>query len=459
MGEDIRIGEPPAPPPPARSGKLIALAAGLVVVVLLTAWLLGAFRNPSTETTTTSLPPTTTTTSGTTSTTSVLTDRLHRARAFWTALGAGDAASAAAAVAAPDPSAVDLIAFVAALSPGLTVQQCGEFDDDTVECLVTITDEDLLAVGAAAPLGASVGGAFISVPVAERLGVSDDGWFDVPTVVGNAAARLSLHALNFHTEAVQGACPLTDAPQVAGLAIVGSPTGRCGTYLARLIPEYLAGGGLTTTTSTTTTSTTSTTVPDTGYDQAALDYFREIAGAAEFGEDGGVLHRWGEDLRIAVYGSPTPEDRAALNAVIEDLNELLSAVEVVVVEAEPNVEMHFVPVDEFDELEPNYVPGNFGYVYVWWDGSGSIYSARILISTIGVTQEERAHLIREELTQGLGLLNDSWLYPDSIFHQGWTDTREYSAIDQQVIEMLYRPELAAGMGIDEALEILAGLGS
>jgi len=305
-----------------------------------------------------------------------------------------------------------------------------------------------------------VGGAFISVPVVERLGVSDDGWFDVPTVVGNAAARLSLHALNFHTEAVQGACPLTDAPQVAGLAIVGSPTGRCGTYLARLIPEYLAGGGLTTTTSTattSTTSTTSTTVPDTGYDQAALDYFREIAGAAEFGEDGGVLHRWGEDLRIAVYGSPTPGDRVALDAVIEDLNGMELTVHLTIVEAEPNVEMHFVPVEQFADLEPNYVEGNMGYVYVWWDGTGEIYSGRVLISSTDLAPQERTHLIREELTQGLGLLNDSWLYPDSIFYQGWTATQAYTPLDRLVIEMLYRPELSRGMSIDAALAILAGL--
>jgi hypothetical protein len=305
-----------------------------------------------------------------------------------------------------------------------------------------------------------VGGAFIPVPVAERLGVSDDGWFDVPTVVGNAAARLSLHALNFHTEAVQGACPLTDAPQVAGLAIVGSPTGRCGTYLARLIPEYLAGGGLTTTTSTTsttTTSNTSTTVPDTGYDQAALDYFREIAGAAEFGEDGGVLHRWEEDLRIAVYGSPTPGDRVALAAVIDDLNGLISTVELSIVEAEPNVEIHFAPVEDFPSLEPNYVEGNMGYVYVWWDGAGEIYSGRVLISSTDLAPQERTHLIREELTQGLGLLNDSWLYPDSIFYQGWTATQAYTPLDRLVIEMLYRPELSTGMSVDGALAILAGL--
>jgi hypothetical protein len=433
MGDDIRIGEPPAPPPPARSGMLIAVGAGLVLLAAGAAWLMGAFRDPSDyDTTTIALPSTTTTTVGTTSTTSALSDRLHRARTFWTALGAGDAAAATAVVADPDPGAVDLIAFVAAFSPGLTVQQCGEFDADTIDCLVRVTNEDLLAVGGVGGTG--------------RLRVSDDGRFDVPAAVANAAARLSLHALNLHTQEVQSTCPLTDAPQVPGLAIVGSPTGWCGAYLARLIPEYLY----------TDVSTTTTTVAG-AYDRAALDYFGEVAGAAEFGENGGVLHRWDEDLRIAVYGSPTPDDRAALAGVVDDLNGLISTIEVSIVEADPNVEIHFAPVEEFPTLEPNYVAGNMGYVYVWWDGEGRIYSGRVLISTTGLTPQERAHVIREELTQGLGLLNDSWLYPDSVFYQGWTEVGQYAPLDRLVIEMLYRPDLEAGMSIDEALGILAAL--
>jgi hypothetical protein len=213
----------------------------------------------------------------------------------------------------------------------------------------------------------------------------------------------------------------------------------------------------TTTATTSSTTTTSTTAPGGGYDQTALDYFREIAGAAEFGDEGGVLHRWTADIRIAVYGNPTARDDQALDRVVDQLNELIHGIEITVVDTDPNLEIYFVPVDEFPVIEPNYVEGNMGYVYIWWDAAGSIYSGRVLISTTGLNPQERAHLIREELTQGLGLLNDSWLYPDSIFYQGWTETTSYAPIDRLVIEMLYRPELTAGMGIDQAVTVLAGL--
>ncbi|HUU62217.1 MAG TPA: hypothetical protein VMX37_07520 [Acidimicrobiia bacterium] len=224
MGDDIRIGLEPPPSPPPRSGKLIGLLAGLVLAVSAAAWLVGTFHDPASPTTTTiDLPAETTSTTAGAGTTAALEDRLQYAREFWTHLGAGEADGAIAAVPEPDPGAADLIAFVAAFSPALTVEECREFTADAVECLVTVTDEDLFAIG----MGIA----------AQRLRLADDGRFGLPALVVSASARLSLHALNFHTEEVQAACPPTGAPQVYGLAIVGSPTAACGAYLAGLIPE------------------------------------------------------------------------------------------------------------------------------------------------------------------------------------------------------------------------------
>ena len=78
----------------------------------------------------------------------------------------------------------------------------------------------------------------------------------------------------------------------------------------------------------------------------------------------------------------------------------------------------------------------------------------VLISTTGLTADERAHLIREELTQSLGLLADSARYEDSIFYQEWTTTNRYSPLDRAVIEMLYQPLLLPGITVEEALEAL-----
>ena len=65
-------------------------------------------------------------------------------------------------------------------------------------------------------------------------------------------------------------------------------------------------------------------------------------------------------------------------------------------------EIHFAPESRFALIEPNYVPTNYGFFWTNWNADGEIYWSRVLISTTDVTQQERAHLIREELTQSLG---------------------------------------------------------
>ncbi|HSM02961.1 MAG TPA: DUF2927 domain-containing protein [Acidimicrobiia bacterium] len=206
---------------------------------------------------------------------------------------------------------------------------------------------------------------------------------------------------------------------------------------------------------TTTTLPTSTSTLAETYSQAALDYFVEVAFGAEFGGGSREIRRWNQDVRIVVHGDPNDEDLATLHAVIADLNEIIGTIQVSIVEQDGNVDLHFAPRDQFDAIEPNYVSGNMGFFWVWWDRSGNITTTRVLVSTTGLTQEERNHIIREEITQQMGLMSDSYTYEDSIFQQAWTTTQEYSALDELVIEMLYLPAIEAGMGVAEVLAVLA----
>jgi hypothetical protein len=112
---------------------------------------------------------------------------------------------------------------------------------------------------------------------------------------------------------------------------------------------------------------------------------------------------------------------------------------------DPNIDIHFVPESSFTSVDPQYVPVNLGFFRVWWDSQEVINRARILISTQGLNQTERSHLIREELTQSMGLFMDSWRYQDSVFYQGWTSTVEYTPLDREIIRLLYSPQLESGM--------------
>lgn len=187
---------------------------------------------------------------------------------------------------------------------------------------------------------------------------------------------------------------------------------------------------------------------------AQLQYFLEIALGSELG-GGNSIRRWDEDLRILVRGNPTQQDLATLRTVADELNALLEGrLQLEFVERNPNVEMFFAPESQFRQIEPNYRPRNMGFFWTRWDNNG-INTARILISTTGVTQPERSHLIREELTQILGLMRDSYRYDDSMFYQGWTEVGRYSDMDRALIQLLYSDAIRHGMNRQDVLRALS----
>ena len=203
------------------------------------------------------------------------------------------------------------------------------------------------------------------------------------------------------------------------------------------------------------------------YSSEEINYFKEVALGSEFGNASPRIRKWDGPVTIRVHGSPTRADRAALTSIVQELDDILGQstrgqVSVTVLEAgdrrDANVDLYFVPHTEFSRYEPNYRAGNLGFAYVNWNND-KIYKARVLVtSTTDITQAERSHLIREELTQSMGLLRDSMRYSDSIFYQGWTSTTDYSRLDRAVIEMLYNPAIEPGMDggqVETALRNLA----
>ncbi|MBE9180103.1 DUF2927 domain-containing protein [Oculatella sp. LEGE 06141] len=189
-----------------------------------------------------------------------------------------------------------------------------------------------------------------------------------------------------------------------------------------------------------------------------IDYFLEVAMGAEWGGASSAVRRWEDEIRVQYFGSPTPADLATLQTVIAEVNDLIgSTTRLRLVNTNPNMEIYFTPESSFRRYEPNYVPTNMGFFWTWWNQDNVLNRARILIATQGITQQERNHLIREELTQSLGLMQDSYRYADSIFYQGWTEVTQYSTLDKTLLQMLYHPRIRAGMARSEVESILQRL--
>ncbi len=192
------------------------------------------------------------------------------------------------------------------------------------------------------------------------------------------------------------------------------------------------------------------------FTQAQIDYFMEIALGSEWGNSDQLIRKWNQNLRIKVAGTRTNEDIAALNTVIGEINGLIngSGVQLTLDDNNPNVEIIYASQTEFRRIEPNYAPGSSGFFRTFWD-RGVINRARILITDSNrVSQRERSHVIREELTQIMGLVRDSWRYQDSIFYQGRSDVNQYSADDRALIQLLYLTSIQPGMSQSQVASAL-----
>lgn len=173
------------------------------------------------------------------------------------------------------------------------------------------------------------------------------------------------------------------------------------------------------------------------YSAESIEYFKEVTLGREFEADGNTLIRWTTNMKIYVEGQNVPYLNEELTKIVSELNGIINPIEIEVV-TDPsvaNMTIYFGSYTQFYKTRPNEdlsllesnwglfrVGDNFGYMYV---------------DITRANEQEQKHLLREELTQSLGLVNDSQKYPESIFYQEWTSTTEYAPIDVVLIDMLY----------------------
>jgi hypothetical protein len=173
------------------------------------------------------------------------------------------------------------------------------------------------------------------------------------------------------------------------------------------------------------------------YSPESREYFKEIVLGREFEEDSKFVKRWNVDMKIYVLGNHTPELDFELEKIVFELNEIITSIEIEIVEdsLSSNMLVYFGSWSDFLQIKPGEDPsllrsnwglfrysGNSGYMYVDIERANEI---------------EQRHLLREELTQSLGLFNDSYKYPESIFYSPWSTVVQYAPIDRELIDMLY----------------------
>lgn len=173
------------------------------------------------------------------------------------------------------------------------------------------------------------------------------------------------------------------------------------------------------------------------HSQETIEYFKQITMGREFDSQKNYIKRWNTDVKIYVQGESSSVLSSELDRIVSDLNDIIDPINLEIVSNpnEANMIVFLGSYTDFHNLNPDIslsvLEGNWGLF------SAGTNNATLYVDTHRANTEEQKHLLREELTQSLGLFNDTNDYPNSIFYKGWTTTTEYSDIDRELIDMLY----------------------
>ena len=187
-----------------------------------------------------------------------------------------------------------------------------------------------------------------------------------------------------------------------------------------------------------------TTLGKSQTQQEIQDYFNEVAyGSDETpGEKANKITKWNEDIKLFVDGNYTSQDLMTIKNLLTELNTLITPLKMTIVKnkVESNSIVYFGDFNSFNARHLNnsneYIDCN-GYCLIYgYDENTIITNTKIFIRT-GTSALDKKHAIIEEITQSLGLANDSYSYENSIFYEGYSTTQQLSKMDKEVIKMLY----------------------
>ena len=119
--------------------------------------------------------------------------------------------------------------------------------------------------------------------------------------------------------------------------------------------------------------------------------------------------------------------------------------------------LRFLPGDEYVKyaLERIGDENTDGYATGWYSGF-AYFEGEVGICS-DIDRETKNSVILEEIVQCMGIFNDSYTYPDSLFYQGFNTPQWPTDMDWLMVQLLYREELKPGMNEEEVTAVLRGL--
>jgi hypothetical protein len=182
-------------------------------------------------------------------------------------------------------------------------------------------------------------------------------------------------------------------------------------------------------------------------DTSVLSYYYEITSGTEFSSSKDQ-YKFVEDVYFILQGSCDEELQKEAEKIIFELNDLINPIHFYLTDdiEKANVRVYFGGPDDYVKINPmsaNFIENSWGLFFIFPKSQNVIDMSLVYVDVERSNNNmQRKHVLREEMTQCLGLGNDSFTYLESIFYQGWTETLAYSEIDKEIIKLLYNENVA-----------------
>jgi len=192
-------------------------------------------------------------------------------------------------------------------------------------------------------------------------------------------------------------------------------------------------------------------------DADVVRWAEQVLLGPEYGGQEKVCSRWVASPRLSVFGASAQEEKVVAE-VVAHLNETLARTRIgrirMVASNDPRAEIrvYFAPISQFPTIAQQhgfrYFQGNLGYFWTFWNGRHEIYRAIVLLASDRLQGQKLRHFALEEITQSLGLSNDSPVFPDSVFFAKGGDggaAQTLSDSDKRLLALFYN-HIWPGMG-------------
>jgi hypothetical protein len=184
-----------------------------------------------------------------------------------------------------------------------------------------------------------------------------------------------------------------------------------------------------------------------GYSQKNLDsltifnYYDTIVHYTENNENRTSLNKYEKDIKLYIKGEDVKYLKEEIKIIVNDLNNLIEPINITITEdsTDYNLLVYLGNRKGFEGIN-NDIKGvhclGYGIIYCGYKNSIILSECFVDIKKVK-TPIRQKHILREEITQCLGLINDTYQYDNSIFYEGYSEVTQYSDLDKEIIKLLY----------------------